>query len=120
MRKMLSVMSNDAVKSLHRETEFLSGVGANLEAGKGKELSGTSWQRVTEDDEDRLRALMAENRNYDRELLKSLPANRRVEVHGFERRWLFWKRRTGVAIASVLSTLRHSSLRRLLWRRIQR
>lgn len=100
-------MSNDAVKSLHRETEFLSGVEVNLEAGKGKDLRGTSWKRVTEDDGDRLRALMAENRNYDRELLKSLPANRRVEIHGFERRWLFWKRRTGVAIASVLSPLRH-------------
>jgi hypothetical protein len=50
---------------------------------------------------------LAENRIYDRELLNSLPANRRVALHGFERRLLLWKRRTGVAIASVLSPLRH-------------
>ena len=50
---------------------------------------------------------MAANRNFDRSLLKSLPANRRITLHGFERRFLFGKRSTGVAIASVLTPLDH-------------
>lgn len=100
-------MSTAAQKALQHETEFLSGVDANFESAKGKDLRGSIWQRIRQDESDQLRALMAESRNYDRRLLKSLPANRRVELHGFERRFLFWKKRTGVAIASVLSPLGH-------------
>ncbi len=100
-------MTIDASKALQYETEFLSGVEANLGAAKRKYLRGSSWQRSQHDEGDRLRALMAKNRNYDRELLKTLPANRRIALHGYERRFLFWKRRTGVAVASVLSPLSH-------------
>ena len=42
-----------------------------------------------------------------REMLKTLPANRRVSLHGFEKSWFFWKKPTGVAIASTLSPLAH-------------
>ncbi len=97
----------DASKAFQHETEFLSGVEANLEAVKGKHLRGSTWQRSRDDESDRLRALLASNRIYDREKLKSLPANRRIALHGFERRFLFGKRATGVAIASVLSPLSH-------------
>ena len=100
-------MTIDASKALQFETEFLSGVGTNLDAVKGKHLRGSVWQRAQYDESDRLRELMANNRNYDRELVKSLPSNRRVAWHGFERRLVFWKRRTGVAVASVLSPLSH-------------
>lgn len=97
----------EAAKALQYETDFLSGVDANLEMAKGRDLRGTIWQRSTQDDCDRLRALLAENRIFDRELLAALPANRRLALHGFERRFLFGKRKTGVAVASVLSPLRH-------------
>ncbi len=100
-------MTLSAAKALQCETDFLSGVEANFEAAKGKLLRGSRWERARDDESDRLRALMAENRVYDRELLKSLPANRRVILRGFERRWLFGKRRTGVAVASVLTPLGH-------------
>lgn len=100
-------MSVDALNALQCETDFLSGVGRKLDAARGKHLRGTIWKESRRDDEDRLRALMAENKNYDRELLKSLPANRRVVLHGFERKLLFWKRPTGVAVASVVSPLSH-------------
>ncbi|MCH7808086.1 MAG: hypothetical protein IIB60_02575 [Planctomycetes bacterium] len=100
-------MTTDTQQALKHEAEFLSGVGANFEAAKGRKFRGSIWQRSQTDDNDRLRALMASHRNYDKARLKSLPANRRVTVRGFERRMLFWKRPTGVAIASVLSPLEH-------------
>jgi len=100
-------MGDDAAKALQYETDFLSGVDANFEAAKGKHFRGSIWQRASHDESDRLRAMLASNRIYDRELLKALPANRRIALHGFERSLLFWKRRTGVAIASVLSPLSH-------------
>jgi len=100
-------MSQDALKALQHEAEFLSGVGGNFEAAKGTHFRGSIWRESLHDESDRLRALMAEHRNYDRELLKSLPANRRLELHGYERRFLFGKRRTGIAVASVLSPLSH-------------
>lgn len=100
-------MSVEANKALQYETAFLSGVEANFEAAKGKHFRGSIWQRSQNDEVDRLKALMASHRNYDREMLKSLPANRRVALHGFERRFFFGKRSTGVAIASVLSPMSH-------------
>ena len=100
-------MTPEAAKALQYETDFLSGVDANLELAKGRDLRGSIWQRSQFDDGDRLRALLAENRIFDREVLAALPANRRIALHGFERRFLFGKRKTGVAIASVLSPLRH-------------
>jgi len=100
-------MAPSSQSILKQETDFLSGVESTFEAAKGRLFRGSSWQRSEADDEDRLRALMAANRNYDKELLKSLPCNRRVAVHGYERRWLWGKRRIGVAIASVLVPLEH-------------
>ncbi len=97
----------DVRKALQHETEFLSGVGTNFEAAKGKYFRGKIWERSQDDEQDRLKELMATRHNYDRELLKTLPANRYVKLRGFERRLLLWKRATGVAIASVLSPLEH-------------
>ncbi len=100
-------MSADATKALQYETDFLAGVEINFETAKGRDFRGSMWDRSEADESDRLRALLASNRIYDRERLKTLPTNRRVAVHGFERRLWLWKRRTGVAIASVLSPLGH-------------
>ena len=83
-------MATNAEKALKCETDFLSGVGEKLKAAKGSLLTGSVWKRAGGDDSDALRALMAEHRNYDRERLKSLPANRRIELHGFDRRFVFW------------------------------
>ncbi|MCH7924069.1 MAG: hypothetical protein IIC51_00905, partial [Planctomycetes bacterium] len=79
-------MTTNASKALHFETEFLSGVAANLEAAKGKHLTGSQWDRTEHDDDPRMRSLMATHHNYDRELLKSMPTNRRIAIHGYERR----------------------------------
>lgn len=100
-------MGINAAKALQLETEFLCGVEANFEAAKGKQFRGTIWQRSQHDESDSLRAMLASNRIYDREKLKTLPSNRRIALHGFERRFVFGKRRTGVAIASTLSPLSH-------------
>ena len=100
-------MTPQARQALQRETAFLSGVGTKLESVKGKLLRGTIWRRSEHDEIDRLIALMAEAGVHDREKRKELPGNRRVSLHGFERRWWFGKRRTGVATASVLSPLAH-------------
>jgi len=95
------------VNAFQCETEFLSGVVEKLEAAKGTLLRGTNWERIDEDESDQLRALMAEARCYDRGRLKSLPANRRIEIRGFERRLLFGRKPTCVAIATVISPLEH-------------
>ncbi len=100
-------MSNHATTALEQQNSYLAGVLSNLESAKGKLLRGSMWKVVREDDSDQLRALMAQHQNYDRDKLKSLPSNRRVELHGYERRWWFGKKRTGVAIASVLTPLDH-------------
>ncbi len=98
-------MGTDASKALQFETDFLSGVDSNLEDAKGKDLKGSHWKRADDDESDRLRALLAANRVYDRDKLKSLPSNRKIVLQGFARKMLFWRKRTGVAIASVLSPL---------------
>ncbi len=100
-------MPVDATRALQYETDFLAGVEVNFETAKGRDFRGSTWDRSEADEGDRLRALLASNRIYDRERLKTLPSNRRVAVHGYERRLWFWKRRTGVAIGSVLSPLSH-------------
>lgn len=98
-------MGMDASKALQLETEFLSGVDSNLERAKGVDLKGSHWRRSDDDESDRLRALLAQNRDYDRDKLKSIPSNRRIVLRGFARKLFFWRKRTGVAIASVLSPL---------------
>jgi hypothetical protein len=100
-------LNADASRCLRVESDFLAGVEANLESAKGRHLRGERWQTVRDDESDALRAAMARKRMYDRELLKELPHNRRVVIHGSERRWWFWTRKTGVAIASVIAPLEH-------------
>ncbi|MHC4064538.1 MAG: hypothetical protein ACYSUI_08560 [Planctomycetota bacterium] len=100
-------MNDQALKALQVETEFLAGVESNFEQAKGRQLRGTIWQTARHDDEAALRAALASHRRHDRAVLKQLPRNRRIAVHGFERRWWFGKRRTGVAIASILAPLEH-------------
>lgn len=94
--------------ALKHETDFLSAVERNFENAKGKDFRGSRWQTSRNDETDRLKALLAQNGNRDREKLKSLPKNAWIALHGFERRWLgLGQRKTGVAIASVLTTLSH-------------
>ncbi|KAA0222773.1 MAG: hypothetical protein KJ057_08255 [Phycisphaerae bacterium] len=96
-----------AEQAFQRETSFLSGVQMNFEAAKGKAFRGKFWRASQHDEEDRLRALLARHGRPDRAALKALPCNRRVVLRGFERRFIFGRRATGVAIASVLSPLEH-------------
>lgn len=100
-------MSDSASRALQLETDFLAGVESNFEEAKGRDFRGSIWERSEADDSDRLRALLASHRIYDREKLKTLPSNRRVALHGFDRKFWLWKKRTGVAIASVLTPLGH-------------
>lgn len=100
-------MSVNAAKAFQYEAEFLSGVGANFEAAKGSHFIGSMWLSVRDNEEERLRALLSRHKLFDRELLKRLPANRRLVLRGSQRRFGFWKHPTGVAIASVLSPLSH-------------
>ncbi len=100
-------MNEDARRALQIETEFLAGVECNFEQAKGRHLRGTTWQTTRHDEEATLRALLASHRRHDQALVRQLPHNRRIAVHGFERRWWFAKRRTGVAVASVLAPLEH-------------
>jgi len=102
-----SAISQEAASALRCETEFLSAVEGNFEAAKGKHFRGSTWTTQTSDELDRLKALLAQNGLHDRELLRSLPSNRRITLQGYERRLLFGRKRTGVAIASVLSPLGH-------------
>lgn len=95
-------MTDAARDMVGRETAFLAGVEEKLVGAQGTLLTGTIWRTARHDQGDRLRALMAERRLYDRQRLRELPQNRWVAMHGYRRRFLFGKRPTGVAIASVL------------------
>ncbi|MCP4592155.1 MAG: hypothetical protein GY842_15580 [bacterium] len=98
----------DMQDALKIETEFLSGVEANLEAAKGRHFRGSIWQTARDDEVERLRAALAERRcSEPRARLRQTPHNRRVTLHGSERAWWFGRRRTGMATASVLSPLEH-------------
>jgi hypothetical protein len=99
----IELMSDSARDMLKAESAYLAGVEGKLSAAKGKQLQGTIWRTVRTDGSDRLRAVMANHRVYDRERVKELPQNRRIALHGFERKWWFGKRPTGVAIATVLN-----------------
>lgn len=100
-------MISDAHKAVQYETEFLAGVATKLEEAKGRQLRGQLWETVESDDAEELRRAMHAAGNYDRAALRALPSNRRVSLRGYERRLLFWKRRTGVAVASTLSPVAH-------------
>lgn len=97
----------DAEQAFQLETEFLSGISANLDDARGKLLRGKIWEQARYDDEDRLRAMMARHGRYRREELQSMPANRRMELRGYEKSFWLWKRPTGAAIATVLAPLEH-------------
>ncbi len=93
-------------KVMQLESEFLSGMEVNFEKAKGKLLRGSRWHMARHDEADRLRALMARHKKFDRRLLSETPKNRRVVLHGYTRPWYwFGKKRVGVAIASVLSPI---------------
>ncbi len=101
-------MSDDALRALHIETEFLAGVESNFERAKGSQLRGTIWQTARHDEDGAIRKLLVDHRRSNwRAMLKQMPLNRRVAVQGFERRWLFLRRPTGVAVGSVLAPLEH-------------
>lgn len=103
----MTAMANTpaAADALRIENQFLRGVRTNLEAAKGVHLRGSAWTSADADDGDALRAAMANRRLYDRELLKSMPQNRRVTVTGHERRFFLWKKATGAVTAAVLTPL---------------
>ena len=96
-------MNEHAVKMLNVESAYLSGVEGKLESAKGKHFQGSIWKTARTDDSDRLRAVMARHRVYDRERLRELPHNRSISLQGFERTWWFGRRPTGVVVATVLS-----------------
>ncbi len=98
-------MNEHAINMLKVESTYLSGVETKLETAKGKVLQGSVWKTARQDDSDRLRAVMATHRVYDREKLAELPHNRRIAMHGYRRTWWFGKRRTGIVWASVLCPL---------------
>lgn len=96
-------ISDIANQARSTEDRFLSGVMSRLNRAKGNHLKGSVWKEVRGDETDSLRATMARRRMYDRKLLEKLPHNRRIELKGFDRAWLFWKKATGRAIATVIS-----------------
>lgn len=103
-------MAESTAKASHArrlETEFLAGVRNKLEMAKGRYLRGQMWEFARYDDEHALRSLLQAHGRLDRDLIDALPANRRIALHGFERYLLFWRKRTGVAVASTVSPLAH-------------
>ncbi len=100
------VMNSQAQELLALESEFLAGIEANLNQARAGELPGQIFRMAHFDEADKLKSLLAAGGKYDRQLLKRLPRNRRVELYGYRRRWwLPGKKRVSVTIASVISPL---------------
>jgi hypothetical protein len=110
-------MNESVRQALRVETEFLAGVESNLDRARGRLLPGSSFKTARQDEVDRLRRIMLDQQVYDRQRMAKLPHNRRIVQHGFDRRWWFlpsplarWgalRKRTAVAVASVLTPLAH-------------
>ncbi|UCG31731.1 MAG: hypothetical protein JSU68_08680 [Phycisphaerales bacterium] len=110
-------MSDDVQEALRIETEYLAGVESNLDEARVSVVGGSHYRMSRHDELDRLRRIMLEHQSYDHQRMLKLPRNRRIALHGFERRWWFlpsrlarikaFRRKTGVAIASVLAPLAH-------------
>jgi hypothetical protein len=98
-------MNERRLKARQAETEFLTGFEANVEQAKGSGLPGTFWQTTSFDESSRVHALVGKLGGGDRALMAEMPQNRRTVISGYERRWWGGKRRTGLAIASVLTPL---------------
>ncbi len=98
-------MNAHARRAIEVETEFLAGAEANFEQAKGRQLRGTSFRTVRQDETERLRQLALGHGIHDSELLRRLPHNGRIIIHGHDRRWWLGKRRACVAVASVMAPL---------------
>lgn len=100
-------MNPHARRASEIEGAFLAGAEANLNQARGRQLPGSKWTWTTRSEEGRLRGLMAAARQHDRETLRSMPKNKTRILTGTQPRWLFGRKRTSVAIASVLTPLEH-------------
>jgi hypothetical protein len=100
-------VNDHAAKAAELESAFLAGAEANLNAAKGRRLLGSRWTWTTRSQEDRLRAKLVEQGRYDRELLRRLPKNTSRVLTGFVPRLFVGRRKTSVAICSVLCPLEH-------------
>jgi len=98
-------MNEFAARALRIEADFLTRAEASFAKAKGRLLRGTHWHTARTDETDRLRTLMVDRGLYDREELRKLPRNGRLVLHGYDPYWFFWRRRTGVAVASILAPL---------------
>ncbi len=96
-----------AKQAAELEEAFLAGAEANLNQSRGRQLRGSSWTWTTRSEEGQVRELMTASRQHDREILRSMPKNKTRILTGTQPRLLLWRRRTSVAIASVLSPLEH-------------
>lgn len=95
-------MNPHAIRVAELESAFLAGAEANLNGAKGRRLHGSRWTWTTRSQEDRLRARLVEQGRYDRELLRTLPKGASRILTGFVPRLFVGRRKTSVAIGSVL------------------
>lgn len=99
-------MSSKTEHALKIEADFLSRAEANLQRAVNSDLlPGDVWKTSRADESDRVRTMMVDRGVYDRKMLRSLPKNQRVVLHGFERFLFLWKRRSSVAVATTVSPI---------------
>lgn len=96
-------MTDAIAHAKETESAYLAGVSGNLRTAGGRIVSGTQFKREDRDQAEKIRALMADRRVYDRDKFSSLPHNKSVTIRGYERRWFFWNKVRSVTIAGVLS-----------------
>lgn len=96
-------MSQQAEIAALAENAFLAGVEAAFARDAGRALGASSSKTARFDEGAAVRAALAARRMFDRELPSRLPQNRRVVWKGYRRRWWLARRRTAVAIATVLA-----------------
>lgn len=96
-------MNPHAVRAAEIESAFLAGAETNLNQARNRRLYGSRWGWSTRSQEEVLRARLVEAGRYDRELLRRMPKNTSRVLTGTVPRLLFGRRRTSVAIASVLA-----------------
>ncbi len=100
-------MNPHAVRAAEVESTFLAGVESQLNQAKGFRLRGSRFASTTRSEEDRVRGLMATRRQFDRQVLRDMPKNKTYVLTGSQPRFLFGRRTTSVAVATVLSPIEH-------------
>jgi len=95
-------MSTARQKAQSVESEFLSGVQANL-AAPSRPIRGAQFDVSEEYEAGPVRAALVDSGRFDRDLEREFPGSRMILCRGYEKRFLFFRREVSRTLACVIA-----------------